>query len=89
VSPAAVVPSTGSPARADADRVTVPAPRTRSAPDPKPAPDPEPTRQADPAVHYKNCAAVVAAGKAPIHRGDPGYSSALDRDGDGVGCAGD
>jgi hypothetical protein len=26
------------------------------------------------------------AGAAPIHRGDPGYSSKLDRDGDGIAC---
>ncbi|AMS06163.1 DUF1524 domain-containing protein [Acidipropionibacterium acidipropionici] len=37
-------------------------------------------------VSYKNCAAARAAGAAPIHRGDPGYSSRLDRDGDGVAC---
>ncbi len=37
-------------------------------------------------VSYKNCAAVRAAGKAPLHRGDPGYSRKLDRDGDGVAC---
>jgi len=37
-------------------------------------------------VYYKNCSAVRAAGKAPLHRGDPGYRSALDRDGDGVAC---
>ena len=37
-------------------------------------------------VFYKNCDAVRAAGAAPIHSGDPGYSSKLDRDGDGVGC---
>ncbi|MFJ8859493.1 excalibur calcium-binding domain-containing protein [Streptomyces sp. NPDC102451] len=30
--------------------------------------------------------AVRAAGAAPIHRGDPGYGSHLDRDGDGVAC---
>ncbi len=40
-------------------------------------------------VYYENCAAVRAAGAAPIRRGDPGYRSALDRDGDGEGCAGD
>ena len=38
------------------------------------------------AVVYANCAAVRAAGAAPIHVGQPGYSSKLDRDGDGVGC---
>ena len=37
-------------------------------------------------VSYKNCAAVRAAGKAPIYRGQPGYASHLDRDNDGVGC---
>ncbi|WP_181782223.1 excalibur calcium-binding domain-containing protein, partial [Pseudonocardia pini] len=26
------------------------------------------------------------AGAAPLHRGDAGYRSALDRDGDGVAC---
>jgi hypothetical protein len=38
------------------------------------------------AVSYQNCAAVKAAGKAPIYRGDPGFGEHLDRDGDGVGC---
>ena len=33
-----------------------------------------------------NCAAVRTAGAAPIDAGDPGYSSDLDRDGDGVAC---
>ncbi|MEZ2370526.1 excalibur calcium-binding domain-containing protein [Arthrobacter sp. RCC_34] len=37
-------------------------------------------------VYYANCAAVRAAGAAPIHIGQPGYSPKLDRDGDGVGC---
>ncbi|WP_246320716.1 thermonuclease family protein [Paenibacillus germinis] len=37
-------------------------------------------------VSYPNCTAVKAAGKAPLHRGDPGYSSKLDRDNDGVAC---
>ncbi|MDD9270220.1 thermonuclease family protein [Paenibacillus sp. GCM10023248] len=37
-------------------------------------------------VSYPNCSAVKAAGKAPLHRGDPGYSSKLDRDNDGVAC---
>lgn len=37
-------------------------------------------------VRYANCDAVRSAGKAPIRRGDPGYSAKLDRDGDGVGC---
>ncbi|MFE2602034.1 excalibur calcium-binding domain-containing protein [Streptomyces mirabilis] len=37
-------------------------------------------------VYYENCAAARAAGAAPVHVGDPGYSRHLDRDGDGVGC---
>jgi hypothetical protein len=35
---------------------------------------------------FANCTEARAAGAAPVHRGDPGYSSKLDRDGDGVGC---
>ncbi|PGE28405.1 excalibur calcium-binding domain-containing protein, partial [Bacillus wiedmannii] len=37
-------------------------------------------------VTYANCAAVRSAGKAPLYRDQPGYSSKLDRDGDGVAC---
>lgn len=37
-------------------------------------------------AYYPNCAAARAAGAAPVRRGDAGYSSHLDRDGDGVGC---
>jgi hypothetical protein len=37
-------------------------------------------------VYYPNCAAVRAAGKAPLKRGQPGYAAHLDRDGDGVAC---
>jgi hypothetical protein len=35
---------------------------------------------------FANCAAARAAGVAPVHRGDPGYGSNLDGDGDGVAC---
>ncbi|MFF1414075.1 excalibur calcium-binding domain-containing protein [Streptomyces sp. NPDC058289] len=37
-------------------------------------------------VSYRNCTAVREAGAAPIRRGDAGYGSHLDRDGDGVAC---
>lgn len=37
-------------------------------------------------TYYANCSAARAAGAAPVHAGDPGYSRKLDRDGDGVGC---
>jgi hypothetical protein len=44
------------------------------------------TRNQNHDVHYANCDAVRAAGKAPIRRGDPGYAPHLDRDNDGIGC---
>jgi flagellar biosynthesis GTPase FlhF len=37
-------------------------------------------------VYYANCAAARSAGAAPLHQGEPGYRSALDRDKDGVAC---
>lgn len=37
-------------------------------------------------VSYQNCDAVRAADADPIHEGDPGYDTHLDRDGDGIGC---
>lgn len=37
-------------------------------------------------VYYQNCAAVRAAGAAPLLRGQPGYRTALDGDKDGVAC---
>lgn len=44
-------------------------------------------QEAEPAdAYYENCTAASNAGAAPVHRGDPGYDSHLDRDGDGVGC---
>ena len=45
-----------------------------------------PTADSPASVIYENCAAVRAAGAAPIHVGAPGYGSHLDRDGDGVAC---
>ncbi|GGT31868.1 hypothetical protein GCM10010271_39870 [Streptomyces kurssanovii] len=39
-------------------------------------------------VYYENCTAARAAGAAPVHRGEPGYGSHLDRDNDGTGCDG-
>lgn len=37
-------------------------------------------------AYYANCTAAKAAGAAPLYQGQPGYSSKLDRDGDGVAC---
>nr|WP_306632197.1 excalibur calcium-binding domain-containing protein [Arthrobacter ulcerisalmonis] len=42
--------------------------------------------QAPPAAYYANCTAAKNAGAAPLYRGQAGYSSSLDRDGDGVAC---
>jgi hypothetical protein len=35
---------------------------------------------------FRSCADARAAGAAPLHRGQPGYSSHLDADGDGIAC---
>ena len=78
------------PAQAAPAPVAVPAAQAPAAvPAPAPAqvqmaPAPAPAPAA--AVSYANCTAVRAAGAAPIRIGQPGYSSRLDRDGDGVGC---
>jgi endonuclease YncB( thermonuclease family) len=55
-----------------------------SSPAPSSAPSSAPA--SGDSVYYANCAAARAAGAAPLHRGDPGYRSALDRDNDGVAC---
>lgn len=57
---------------------------TSSAPSPPPVETPTPEANAN--VYYKNCTAARNAGAAPVRRGDPGYASHLDRDGDGIGC---
>lgn len=38
------------------------------------------------ATVFATCDEARAAGGAPLHRGDPGYSSRLDGDGDGIAC---
>lgn len=52
----------------------------------EPAYIPPPVKVPNAGVYYANCSEVKAAGAAPIYRGDPGYSSKLDRDNDGVAC---
>ena len=37
-------------------------------------------------VHYPGCDEVRLLGKAPLHRGEPGYSIDMDGDGDGIAC---
>jgi hypothetical protein len=66
-----------------------PAAVTTPPPPPPPVATQEPaptTTAAPPPAYYANCAAAKAAGAAPLHRGDPGYRPALDRDGDGNAC---
>lgn len=71
---------------------TAPPTTTTTAPPPPPPPTttapppPPPTTVAQSSTYYANCSAARAAGAAPVHRGDPGYGSHLDRDNDGVGC---
>lgn len=37
-------------------------------------------------VYFKSCKEARAAGYSDIKKGEPGYSSKLDRDGDGIAC---
>ena len=75
--------------------VLTPCAGAAEAPAPKPAPDtPAPVPQADappaqnpvPALAFQTCADARAAGYRNMHRGAPGYSDHLDRDGDGIAC---
>ena len=59
---------------------------TTAAPTTRPHTTPPPAPPGASGAYYANCAAVRAAGKAPLRRGQPGYRSALDRDGDGIAC---
>ena len=99
---AAPAPTTAASTTRPAPTTTRPAPTTTPGPQPapRPQPRPEPRPQPQPAAeksdddedsgggsaYYKNCKAARAAGAAPVRRGEPGYGSHLDRDGDGVGC---
>lgn len=54
---------------------------------PQPQPQPQQGFLSQPQQgSYRNCSEARAAGAAPLHRGDPGYSPRLDRDGDGLAC---
>lgn len=71
---------------------TASAPTTTAAPTPTvdavaASPSVAPTTRPAKPVYYRSCAAVQAAGAAPLHRTDPGYRTGLDPDGDGVACA--
>lgn len=78
----------------DVDVSPVPEPEPVQAPEPQPEPEPAPAAEPEPAsapetpasAYYANCDAARAAGAAPLHAGEPGYSTKLDRDKDGVAC---
>ena len=81
------------PERAAIERVLDACPGQRLPPD-SGAPVLAPVRVTDPASPsaspgssgFASCDAARAAGAAPLHRGDPGYSPQLDGDDDGVAC---
>ncbi|MGW1738769.1 excalibur calcium-binding domain-containing protein [Nocardia sp. NPDC001965] len=64
---------------------TIVVPPTPTPPAPALAP-PTPPAPAPSRVSYPDCDAVRAAGAAPLYKGEPGYSTKLDRDRDGVAC---
>lgn len=96
VEPVTTVPPTTAPAPATTAASTTTAPPVTAPPVTEPpvtAPpvtEPPvtspPVTEPPPSAYYANCSEARAAGAAPVHRGDPGYGSHLDRDGDGVGC---
>ncbi|OHV27453.1 hypothetical protein BBK14_20495 [Parafrankia soli] len=66
---------------------TTPTAEQTAAPTPTPSATPDQARPPRPATtSYQSCADARAAGAAPLHRGQPGYRSALDDDGDGTAC---
>lgn len=54
-------------------------------PGPSEAPTDEPTSGSS-GTFFENCTAAREAGAAPLHRGEPGYRSSMDGDGDGIAC---
>jgi hypothetical protein len=62
------------------------APQLAAARPAAPAGQQETAGEVEQSVDYASCAAVRDAGKAPLFPGQPGYSKALDTDGDGVAC---
>ncbi len=69
------------PATTSPPTTSAPPPPTTSAPRPA-----APAALSSSGVSFANCSEVKAAGAAPISRGEPGYSSKLDRDNDGIAC---
>ena len=83
------VPTTEAPVQAlatEAPSAQAPAAPVSEAPAQQAPAQPVQQAPAQSSVYYKNCAAAIAAGAAPLHRGEPGYRPGLDSDGDGVAC---
>lgn len=43
-------------------------------------------KEVEASVHYSGCDEVRRLGLAPLYRGQPGYGSHMDGDGDGIAC---
>ena len=77
---------------AEAPPAPKPAPDTPASVVPTDAPasvpqvDAPPAQNPAPALAFQTCADARAAGYRNMHRGAPGYSDHLDRDGDGIAC---
>ena len=79
-----LTPCTGAAAKPAPD---TPAPVVPTdAPAPMPQVDTLPAQNPAPALAFQTCADARAAGYRNMHRGAPGYSEHLDRDGDGIAC---
>jgi hypothetical protein len=82
---AVAVPPIGRGGGAVLSRAAAAGPRSSTTPASTPVHVPKPATSG---VYYANCAAVRAAGKAPLLRGQPGYAEPrLDRNDDGVACS--
>lgn len=65
-----------------AEETSAPAEESSKPADENAAPAPQPAESQT----FQNCAAVEAAGLAPIHKDHPDFRAKFDADGDGVGC---
>jgi hypothetical protein len=90
--PTGPTPGPGSPTETPS---ATPTPTDSGTPSPRDSATPTPTQPQSPklsetpgqeSVVFQNCAEARAAGKTPLHRGDPGYSEKLDKNGDGIAC---
>ncbi|WP_241031613.1 excalibur calcium-binding domain-containing protein [Rhodococcus koreensis] len=79
-------PVSTSPAAVQPVAPVVPTTTIAVAPPPAPVAIPTPPPVPKSTVSYGSCDEVRAAGAAPIYKGEPGYSTKLDRDKDGIAC---